>query len=208
MAAELRDETVGLFVPDEDGEMTVFCTGVWVSDTEILTAGHCSEHAQSEGKYPEAVGSLVWYSTASEAGDPGQTPKATHLAVVVLHDHTHDLSLLKVRSVAPMHMHAHVADESPAQGAHLSFMGQPSGLYWTYFEGYLAAYRKELPVDFSGPFMQVSAPVFFGSSGGGAFDSNGNLVGIASFMMTRTPNCAFYIPVVSIKNFLSHYHAK
>jgi S1-C subfamily serine protease len=50
--------------------------------------------------------------------------------------------------------------------------------------------------------MQVSAPVWFGNSGGGAFNDEGEIVGIASFIM-KGPSLGFFIPVDSIRPFLA-----
>lgn len=201
---------MGLFGADEDGDLRVFCTGVWVSSAEILTAGHCSESAQEDGNFPEAVGTLVFYSTADEVpSDPSEPPTAHHLAIVVAHDHEHDLSLLRVRGTYPGHDTAQLAPALPPQGAELYFMGQPSKLYWTFVRGMVAANRANMntgDLGFSGPFTQVTAPIWFGNSGGGAFDANGNLVGISSFLMRNTPMCAFYVAVPSIQTFLAKAH--
>jgi S1-C subfamily serine protease len=52
-----------------------------------------------------------------------------------------------------------------------------------------------------GPWMQVSAPIWYGNSGGGAFDAEGSLVGIASFK-ALAPNVAFYVHLETIREFL------
>jgi S1-C subfamily serine protease len=44
-----------------------------------------------------------------------------------------------------------------------------------------------------GRFVQTSAPISSGSSGGGLFDAHGNLVGITTFMLRDSQNLNFAI---------------
>ncbi len=43
-------------------------------------------------------------------------------------------------------------------------------------------------------FVQTTAPISHGSSGGGLFDGHGNLVGITTMTLTGTQNINFAIP--------------
>ena len=108
MAWELRDRTVGLF----STRGRVYCSGVWVSDREILTAAHCVESGSDE---EEVLGSEIWYAVANEVGNPGDTPSELHLSVVVGHDNAHDLALLYTQADAPLHSQEHIADAVPLQ---------------------------------------------------------------------------------------------
>jgi S1-C subfamily serine protease len=44
-----------------------------------------------------------------------------------------------------------------------------------------------------GPYVQTSAPISPGSSGGGLFDAQANLVGITTFMLEDSQNLNFAI---------------
>lgn len=230
LAKDLRSETIALYAPKRvisiiDGEIHIdvklklFCSGVWVSDTEILTASHCVEAFHDPDN---VLGAPMIYVTADEAGNPGDKPTDYHWAMVTWHDNVHDLSLLAVAHSAgdtvlpgdqfrPEHKVAKVAHDNPVQGEHLEFMGHPSRLNWTYFEGYMAAIRPDFPeaaqeLGFVGPWLQVSAPIWHGNSGGGAFNEYGELVGICSYGDDGTPNNGFFVATITLRKFLIEAH--
>ncbi len=201
--------TVALVI-NENGYTHVYCSGVWISETHILTAGHCmaglARHikGKDEGEV-DPVGVKVHYIIEREVTDVGEEPTAIHLAKVEKWNEDKDLALVKAfGKTIPYHNHAELVKEMPALGESVFIVGHPKGLYWSYINGVVSSYRSELsfgPLSNYGPFVQISAPVWFGNSGGGAFDGNGDLVGIASFI-TRAPNTSFFVHPDNIKNFL------
>jgi Trypsin-like peptidase domain len=139
-----------------------------------------------------------------EVDDVGKEPTAWHLSHVVGWDEHKDLALLEAAGHAiPPHEFAKIADKTPELGESVHICGHPKGMYWTFLEGTVAGYRGEIPhMDKkAGPFMQVQSPIFFGNSGGGAFNSYGELVGIADFLM-RLPAEGFFVHVDNIRLFL------
>ena len=154
------------------------------------------------------VGTPVHYSSIGDVDEIGKPPYALRFGTVIVVDPTHDLALIEAGgSNLPLHDIAVVADENPGIGETLHIVGQPKGLYWSYITGVVSAYRKSLPESRSivtevnelkvvGPYMQVSAPVWYGNSGGGAFDTDGKLVGIASFLTGSPVSCHFIHPDV------------
>ena len=206
-----------------------YCTAVWVSPTYILTAHHCvASAAKVMGKLAAKdagkddwmdapalplIGLDIHYYSQPEAGDNiFSPPTAFHLGKVTALDKAHDLALIKAQghAIAP-HEVALLADADnlPNIGDKLYLVGHPGGLTFTHVEATLSAYRPDFEKDKDddeddarkGPYLQVSGHVWFGNSGGGAFNSDGLLVGIASFIM-QVPSTGFYIHPVSIKEFL------
>jgi len=200
---EMSQETVALTYLSEDGTTVPFCTAVWVNSTTILTANHCVE-SLAESKETVGVEKLeVSYSLQEELGQFRETPHASHLSRVLAVNVNNDLALLRALSPVPIHKNAILASSPPAIEEHLHFLGNPGGLTFTYVQGSVSAYRDSLPtVDFNGPFMQVSAPIWKGNSGGGAFNDKGELCGISSFIMASIPYTAFYIHLNTIRKFL------
>lgn len=198
---KLGTDTVALVLPDLEGAH-VFCTAVWVSPSRILTANHCVEGA-AEALEQEPSQVQLHYVMQDEVAGFRQEPYGMHTARVLSRDPVTDLALLEAQGPVRDHTYASVGRE-PAQGAHLRIMGHPTGLYWSLIEGNVAAYRWNLggPAQIQCDVMQVSAPVYFGNSGGGAFNNDGELVGIASFIM-RGPDLAFFISANTIREFLS-----
>lgn len=68
-------------------------------------------------------------------------------------------------------------------------IGAPSGLDLTLGEGLVSAKRR----NDGQQYVQTSAPISPGSSGGGLFDARGNLLGITTFMLKDTQNLNFAI---------------
>lgn len=139
-----------------------------------------------------------------EVDDVGKEPTAWHLSHVVGWDEHKDLALLEAAGHAvPAHEFAKLADETPGLGEAIHICGHPKGMYWTFLEGTVAGYRGEIPhMDKkAGPFMQAQTPIYFGNSGGGAFNNYGELVGIADFLM-KLPNEGFFVHLDNIRAFL------
>lgn len=68
-------------------------------------------------------------------------------------------------------------------------IGAPQGLELSLADGIVSSKR---PID-EGQLIQTSAPISKGSSGGGLFDAEGNLVGITTFMLKDAQNLNFAI---------------
>jgi S1-C subfamily serine protease len=68
-------------------------------------------------------------------------------------------------------------------------IGNPSGLVGTLGEGIVSGLREQRGVR----YVQTSAPISPGSSGGGLFDERGNLLGITSFRIDDAESLNFAI---------------
>jgi S1-C subfamily serine protease len=68
-------------------------------------------------------------------------------------------------------------------------IGSPKGLDRTLGQGLLSGLRKMEGVE----YVQITAPVSEGSSGGGLFDDRGNLIGITTFTVRDSQNLNFAI---------------
>jgi hypothetical protein len=76
-------------------------------------------------------------------------------------------------------------------GARVYAIGTPQGLELTLSEGIVSGFRE----DEVGRYIQTTAPISQGSSGGGLFDEKGRLVGITSFNIAKGQNLNFALPV-------------
>lgn len=203
--------TVAL-VAQRRGDTLPYCTGVWVDKNLIMTAHHCVEGAAQlagadEDEDIDVIGLKIHYIIETEVTGIEEEPTGWHLGTVVMSDMRHDLALVKAEGVnIPKHDVAKIASRSPGLGEKLHFVGHVKGLYWTYVEGNVAAYRDSLPINEKrlGPYLQVSAPVYFGNSGGGAFNTDGEVVGIASFII-KVPLTAFYVHADSMRKIIANY---
>lgn len=190
--------TVALMVPRGDGYGPT-CGGVWVADEWILTANHC---VMDE----DELGDSVKVNTMKFIMSP-MHPKLFD-SDVVYRQPEQDLALLKAKTWQ-MHTFAGIASESPAVGSNVHVVGHPIGLLWTYLTGQVAQNRKDLEkFGQNRPFLQLQVPITHGNSGGGAFDDNGLLVGIADLSASSLPSEGFFIPVEAIIPFLKESHIR
>ncbi len=51
LVREISAETIALVAVDSDGDTVPYCSGVWVAEDMILTAGHCASAAVPEGEW-------------------------------------------------------------------------------------------------------------------------------------------------------------
>lgn len=195
-AERAEDKSVALL---DDG--AVNCSGVWLSHDRILTAYHC---VKSAGKPPvitslddllngiadhatpdlfsqiiaswTPVGQIVHY-----ADKPGSLsdPVKAYPAMVDRVDTGNDLALLDAFGDTPRHDFARLGSYELHDGDELDIVGSMNGMPFTYSHGYVSGTRKPLGTEGDQyKRLILNAQLWFGDSGGGAFDQNGDLAGI------------------------------
>ena len=80
-------------------------------------------------------------------------------------------------------------------GAKVYAIGAPKGLELTLSDGIVSSLRE---VE-GGQYIQTTAAISPGSSGGGLFDDNGALVGLTTFYLAEGQNLNFAVPVEWVK---------
>lgn len=88
-------------------------------------------------------------------------------------------------------------------GAKVYTISAPEGLELTLSEGIISGLRK---VE-GGQYIQTTAPISQGSSGGGLYDENGELLGLISFFIKEGQSLNFALPVEWIRD-LPERHSK
>jgi hypothetical protein len=212
---DAAESTVAFVSRDSDGDAYPFCTGVWASKRLLVTAAHCAQRAARElagldentDRMLDEIGVRVRYVVRSDApGGPYEEPRWSRIAAVMSVDRRHDLALLTSVDAPPEHPIVRVEERAPAFGDPLYFVGHAHALYWTFepghYDGLLERFKVMRSKD--GPFVQVSAPVFEGMSGGAAFDRDGRVAGIVSFGSMKNAGVAFLVAPETLRGFLAH----
>jgi len=172
--------TVAL-VTDKD---RAYCAGTWVASDRILTASHCVID-------DDVVATSVHVRDFDGVTFDAQVKKVERRA---------DLALL----VAPKaHAWAAVATVWH-KGEELTIVGHPGGAEWTFMRGWISRTMKHDSPEDEGQMqmLQVQAPIYYGNSGGGAFDASGALVGVCSMRSTSIPDLGLFVAPEEIHSFL------
>lgn len=167
-----------------------FCSGVWVSASSFLTAHHCVDELE--------LGAEVAYVTSRDIPTDGRKLFQVKIAKLAAIDADHDLAILRAL-VPPPHEIAALSVEQIRPGDETQTMGHPLGLWFSYSSGEVAAIREaKLTAGEDDPikatlWIQTTAPISPGNSGGGLFDSHGHLIGICSRGRRDGQNVNFYV---------------
>lgn len=191
--AALESQTVALVAERDDGTHGAVCAGVWVSPDAVLTADHCMDDRE--------LGAPVEFVVRDDV--QADAVVVIRVGAVVARDPLDDLALIAAKTLAPRHGIAMVG--APVVGAPVQTMGHPLGLWWSYSEGAVAAVRLASFADDAPArwYVQSTAPVAPGNSGGGLFDSEGRLVGICHVKAHNSDNISFYVHPDDIAAFLA-----
>ena len=84
----------------------------------------------------------------------------------------------------------------PKQGESIAVIGSPLGLETTVSDGIVSSVRGKDGI------IQITAPISPGSSGSPVFNSNGEVIGVATFLIEGGQNLNFSIPVKHVENLL------
>ena len=145
-------------------------------------------------------------------------------------DSTQDLALLEVSWLGPSQLDtfAKIAIEEPRLGQDIFIISNPNGNNNTISKGIISNKERQF---FGADTWQISGGVVYGSSGGGAFNTNGELVSIikAAEIISGSTDClavakkentnkqlcraivpylGYSVPLDTIKNFLLKSKAK
>lgn len=208
--SKLENSTIVLLQPSVLDEKYVgFCAGVAISPTEILTAKHCIVKFFQEGneKLEDHLieGLYVPFKTF-EQGDIPYDPKAEgkistvespHFAVVRKISNKTDLALLETKEIKLIYTEREINE--PKVGEEVQILGHPAGFEYTYFKGMISSVRFN-------NMVHITAPVFGGNSGGGAFTKNNKLIGICSYYMVAVPNMSYFVNNDRINEFVGEYY--
>lgn len=180
-----------------------YCSGTWIGEDLILSAWHCIE--SDEG---DPTTNVYQYSVAAEV--TGRYSAGWHSMTAWRWDPDHDLVVFKAKGLIPVHRTAHVVVYQPEAGDLSYTMGNPGRLWFSFSSGEVSAVRRfwGAPMGLAEDLvtLQTTNRTAPGSSGGGLFDVNGDLMGVCRGHMNGGGGetaIKFFIHVDHIRRLLS-----
>ena len=154
-----------------DGNVAGHCSGVYLGDGRVLTAGHCNRGPDfdvyiSTYDAPEEYISATWEKSVLKTGD---------------HVPLEDLGVLKVEEDIGVPT-VTVRCDDLSVGAEVYAVGHPKNLRWTVTRGTVTT-NVPRDAEAGDNWIQMDVTILKGNSGGPVFDRFGRLVGIMSHTM-------------------------
>lgn len=125
-------------------------------------------------------------------------------AVVFFTDEKTDLALLRVNNLKRTPLRLADSDQARAGDA-VFVIGNPEGLQGTFSSGLVSAFREFSDSDIT--YIQFTAPISSGSSGGPVMNSYGEVIGITVALYKQGQNLNFAIPSSYVFRLINNYSA-
>jgi Trypsin-like peptidase domain len=170
-----------LLTEDENGKPISLGSGFFVRSDLIATSRHVIRHASRI--YVRLIGQTRAYEVQAIAGV----------------DQERDLALLRINGSIGHALPLGKASDV-AVGDQIYAIGNPEGLEGTFSQGVVAALRGNA-------YIQITAPISSGSSGGPVLNSRGEVIGIATAILEGGQNLNFAIPVSHLSRLVSQVGA-
>jgi serine protease Do len=158
---------------DSKGALDSFGSGVVIAPREVVTNCHVIRGASAVG---------------------GRSGEATFRLEVRFYDEERDLCQLHALDSlgAAVPVREIVSAEMLRVGQKVYAVGNPRGLELSLSDGLVSSLRRAK--DGSIGYIQTTAPISPGSSGGGLFDADGRLIGITALKLKDSENLNFALP--------------
>jgi len=172
--------TVLIAAEDINGQVQSLGSGFLVSPNVIATNYHVIENSYSG--YVKLVNEDVLYEIEGVVG----------------YNIQYDLALIKISN----NIGTQVSYKSSSIdiGQKIFAIGNPLGLEGTISDGIISGLRNIDGV----PYLQISAPISPGNSGGPVVDENGDVIGVATYTYSEGQNLNFAVPVKYVRELLGN----
>ena len=188
----LKDSTAALVIKADNGAYMPFCSAVWINKTDMVTAKHCVADDDDEDKVTlNAIVEFQIYKDFDNTYPYSKNKKAYLATVIAAGKENEDLAILRSIDLVE-HGIATIATYEPKSGQVAHHIGHPRALQWSYIRTYVSEPRiLDVEDGRKRHMLNLVGFVWKGSSGGGAFDNGGNLLGICSWLLPAPGQTAF-----------------
>ncbi|MDP2683463.1 MAG: serine protease [bacterium] len=202
----LNKSTVELVEEENSGDYNVYCTAFWISETHLLTARHCVTDDEGATK----LNSVVSFTTYKEFNNtiPTPTPKKLYSAIVVAASEENEADIAILKTLDDVDHNILKISKNVTLGSSIHIIGHPMGISYSYMTGIVSQIRYFKMRNKRLLTIHATALIWMGNSGGPAVNENGELIGIASFIVRTVPGMAFFIHRDEIVKLLKQYNVK
>jgi V8-like Glu-specific endopeptidase len=192
---------VSIVMSDKDGKPLAQGTGFLVSKDGIIVTNYhvIAEGASAIVKFPDAP------AARSQGFDFGFGTPVCVVDGVVASDKARDMAVIKARGRGFRTLTLGNSDRVQV-GEAVVAIGNPLSLESTVSNGIVSA-RRTVKEE-GGDFLQITAPISPGSSGGPLFNMSGEVIGITTMYLKGGENLNFAIPINDVKQLLANPPAK
>jgi serine protease Do len=175
--------------------------------------GHGVVTGQGSGFFISADGYAVTNNHVVDGADKVEVTTddgKTYKAKVIGTDARTDLALIKVEGGSDFPF-AKLSDGKPRIGDWVLAVGNPFGLGGTVTAGIVSASGRDIGNGPYDDFIQIDAPVNKGNSGGPAFNTNGEVIGVNTAIYSPSGGSvgiAFSIPAPTVKSVIAQLKDK
>jgi S1-C subfamily serine protease len=182
----------------------IFVTDELVHDPDAWVHRELVEWRSKDGRPQQFAYLLTNYHVIEPAVDAEislSDGSKGYVYEVITEDEVADLALLTVfvNSANPV-TRLQLAERAPSVGASVYAIGSPRGLANSLSTGIISGIRE---VKQGASWLQTTAPISPGSSGGPLLSPNGEVVGVTTAIRRDGQNLNFAIPVSELRSFLS-----
>jgi ankyrin repeat protein len=179
LVKKIQSSVVVINMYDENGEELGLGSGFFISEKgEIITNRHV----------------LMGASKAEVKTFEGKTYQVKN---IIAEDKESDLLRFSLENPETVNYNLTVSTITPKAGEKVIVISSPMGLEQTVSDGIVSAVR-DIP-DY-GNIIQITAPISPGSSGSPVVNMKGQVIGVATFLVTEGQNLNFAVPGERIKN--------
>jgi len=175
--------------------------------------GHGPVTGQGSGFFISADGYAVTNNHVVDGADKVEVTTddgKTYTAKVIGTDQRTDLALIKVEGGSSF-QYAKLADGKPRIGDWVLAVGNPFGLGGTVTAGIVSAQGRDIGNGPYDDFIQIDAPVNKGNSGGPAFNTDGEVMGVNTAIYSPSGGSvgiAFSIPASTVRSIVAQLKDK
>lgn len=125
-----------------------------------------------------------------------------------------DIAIIKIEMPSNKLKPVPISAELPLEGEYVATFGAPHGLSFSKSEGVISAIREEkdlgeeMGLDMIGTWLQFTAPISPGNSGGPLVDKYGKVVGMNTMQLSVGQNLNFAVSALEINKALNEAPAK